>query len=160
MMLIRYRPDEGPPIEFDFVPGKLTSVDAEAVELVGGEAWGTFEEFGALFFRGSARARRAVLWLHLRTANPRLKFADVRLRPEQIDVDYSAIERERILEVMLADPDLDDEQRDNLRTIIGDSLVSETETALEEAGVTTDRGLPKDHPSFFGGDGSTLPPPG
>lgn len=159
-MILKYRPDKGPAREFSFIPGDLETRDAEAIEAVGGEAWGTFEEFGALFFRGSAKARRAALWVCMRVEQPRLKFTELTMRMSQIDVDYSATERAAILEVMLADPNLDEDQRENLAKAVQDGLVSDAEQALDDAGVTTDKGLPKDGPSFFGDDGSTSAPQG
>jgi hypothetical protein len=158
-MILRYRPDDGPAVEFDFRPGDLESPDAEALEDVGGSAWTTFEEFEAMFFRGHQRARRALLWMFLRRTKPSLKFADLRYRLEQIDVDYSDGERARILEVMLADPNLDDETRTNLAGIVGEALVSETEAALDEAGVKVDHGGPKDQPELSESDASTSPQP-
>jgi len=158
-MILRYRPDDGPPVEFEFIPGELETPDSEAVELIGGEAWGTFEEFGALFFRGSQRARRAALWLCLRRTQPKIRFADLSLRANQIDVDYSSAERERILEVMLADPNLDDETRASLTRDVGEALVSDVEQALDDAGIASDHGLPKDQPEPSEVDASTSPQP-
>jgi hypothetical protein len=159
-MILRYRPDDGPPVEFEFLPGELETPESEAVEAVGGDSWGTFEEWGALFFRGSQKARRAALWVFLRRQNPRLKFSDLTFRTEQVDVDYSAIERARIIEVMLANPDLDEEQRRFFTQMIADTdAVAEVEETLTRSGVEVPRDDPKDHPSFFGDGGSTSPPP-
>lgn len=157
-MIIKYRPDKGPAREFDFVPGDLESSDSEAVEAVGGAAWGTYEEFGALFFRGSQKAMRAALWVCLRREQPRLKFTDLSLRVNQIDVEYSAAERDAILTVMLADPNLDDDQRANLAKVVKDEMVSVAESKLADAGVETDAGLPKEQPDSSGPDASTSAP--
>jgi hypothetical protein len=157
-MIIKYRPDKGPAREFDFVPGDLESPEAEALEALGGNAWGTFEEFGALFFRGSQRARRAALWVCLHREQPRLKFTDVNVRVNQISVEYSAMERAAILEVMLADPNLDEDQRENLTRAVNEDLASDAQTQLAEAGVETDTGLPKDQPGTSDADASTSPP--
>jgi hypothetical protein len=158
-MILRYRPDDGPVVEFEFRPGDMETPDSEAVEAVGGEAWGTFEEWGALFFRGSQKARRAALWIFLRKTNPRLKFDDLKIRADQTDVDYTLRERNRIIETMLADPSIDDEQRETLTAMIGEATdVGIVDSTLGRAGVDVEREDPKDHPAFFGDDGSTSPP--
>lgn len=157
-MLIKYRPDKGPAREFDFIPGELEPHDSDALEVLGGDSWGTFEEFGAMFFRGSSRARRAALWIFLRREQPRLKFNDLKVRINQIDVDYSATERAAILAVMLADPNLDEEQREALAKTVTEDLVSDADQALSEAGVETDHGLPKDQPASSEPDDSTSAP--
>lgn len=158
-MIIQYRPDEGPQQEFDFRPGDFGSYDSEAIEVVGGQQWGTFEEWGAMFFRGSQRARRAALWVMLRRANPRLRFQDVSFRADQVDVTYSMAEREAIINTMLADPDLDAEQRAHLSAVVAVDSVDEVDRALERAGTAPgDHGIPKDLPPSSEGDGSTSQP--
>lgn len=157
-MIITYTPDDGDSQEYEFMPGKLMNAEAEAIEDVGGQAWSTFEEFGVKFFRGSARARRAALWIAMKRGNPRLKFSDVSFRADQVSVDYSAKERAVILEAMLADPDLDEEQRANLTTALGTELVSDVEAALDEAAVVREPDL-KEPSSSSADGGSTSPPP-
>ena len=144
-MILRYRPDDGPEVEFDFRPGDLETPESEAVEAVGGETWGTYEEWGALFFRGSQKARRAALWIFLRRTNPRLKFEDVRIRADQTAVDYSLRERNKIIEVMLTDPNIDDEQRAALTEMVtGGADVDDINHGLNQAGVEPDLERPKD----------------
>lgn len=79
-----YQPDEGE--RQDWVINLITmpSFEAELLEAMGGPAWGTYEEFGNLLSRGSVRALRALLWMMLRRANPRLDFDDVIFRHHEL----------------------------------------------------------------------------
>lgn len=145
-MIISYRPDDGPPVEFEFIPAKLGSAESELAENNGGPAWDTFEEWGAKFLRGHQRARRVALWLCMRRTNPKLKLEELSFRAEQVSVDYSPAERDAILQVMLTDPNLDDEMRANLEASVGSALVSDAEAALDAAGVERTPDL-KDQPA-------------
>lgn len=156
-MILRYRPDDGPEVEFDFKPGDMESPESEAVEAVGGEAWSTFEEWGALFFRGSQKARRAALWVFLRRTDPSLRFNQLSVRANQVDVDYSLTERNRLIEVMLADPTLDNDQRVALTRMVAGADVIELDRKATAAGVEVDHGDPKDQPLSSADDALTSP---
>jgi hypothetical protein len=156
-MIITYTPDEGSPEEYDFNPGKLMSPEAEAIESVGDYAWDSFETFGAMFFKGNVRARRAALWIMKKRKNPRLKFDEVSFRANQVDVDYSPAERKLLLEAMLQDPDLDPEQKANITQELGEETsVAYLEEKLGEAGVNQVP-VPKEQSEFSGNVGRTLP---
>jgi len=152
-MILTYKPDDGPPEEYEFIPGLLMNAEAEVIEAVGDYAWSSFEEFGAAFFRGNARARRVALWIMKKRKDPRLKLDQVIFRSNQVDVDYSPRERQLILEAMLADPDLEPAQREQIAKDMEEDQVSETEEKLADAGIVREPD-PKDQPSYFGDDGS------
>lgn len=157
-MILSYKPDDGPVQQYEFIPGLLMTPEAEAIEAVGGYSWSTFEQFGQLFFQGGSRAQRAALWIMMKRTNPRLQFDQVSVRANQVSVDYSDRERALILEAMLADPDLDPEQRANLEVVVGQpNSVPESEEALSNAGIKREP-IPKDQPSYFGDDGSPFAP--
>jgi hypothetical protein len=59
---------------------------------------------------------------------------------------------------MLADPNLDEEQRVHLTSIVGGEMVAGVEAALEVAQVKHDHGLPKDPSPNSGGEASTSAP--
>lgn len=156
-MIITYTPDEGPPEEYEFNPGKLMDPETEAIERVGDYAWDSYEMFGAMFFKGNARARRAALWISMKRKNPRLKFEDVHFRANQVDVDYSPAERKLILEAMLHDPDIDPEQKTAIMSDLGEETsVAYLEEKLTEVGVQREPD-PKDQSEYSGNVGLTLP---
>lgn len=105
-MIIKFSPEGEEPKEFEFFPSKLLSVEAEAIENVGGDTWETFEEFGHKFIRGNVRAYRAALWIMLkRHENPKLRFQDLAFKMDEISVDYSKTELTKIKEAIEEDED-------------------------------------------------------
>jgi hypothetical protein len=116
-VIITYTPAEGEKREWQFTPRKLMSPEAEAIEKV--TKW-TFQEFGAKFLAGSMLAYRAVVWIMLKRENPPLRFDDVSICMDDISVGFDDQESAQIREVLLADPDLDPEQRANLTEILGE----------------------------------------
>jgi len=107
-MIIYYTPEDGPPREFEFLPSRLISPEAEAIEKVGrGGDWDTFEEFGQKFLKGSIRAYRAALWVMLKRENPTLRFSDLVFRVGEVSVDYSKTELIKIREALEKEDDED-----------------------------------------------------
>ena len=111
-MKITYTPNDGEAREFIFRPGELSNIEAELIEIQGGELWATYEDFGRHFMNGGMRAYRAALWICLRRVNPKIKFMDVSFRVDEIDVDLEQEERDRIQAAIEGDQDLDDDQRE------------------------------------------------
>lgn len=95
-MKLIYTPEDGDREVYDFIPAKLLSPEAEAIEDVGGNAWDTFEEFGQKFMRGSVRARRAALWVMKRRVDPKFRFDQCVFKISEIDVDFSTDELTRV----------------------------------------------------------------
>lgn len=88
-MLLRltYTPEGAPPETFDFDPDKVLSLEAEALENVGGEAWDSYADWLERIGTGNVRARRALLWVMLRRTNPELRFVDVVFRLDEFGID-------------------------------------------------------------------------
>jgi len=129
-MRLIWTPNNGEKREFSFQPAKLVSAEAEAIEDAGGPAWDSFEEFGQKFLKGNRRAYRAALWVMLRREQPALRFTDLSLRVDEVEVDFDAAETARLREQIFADPDMDAEQRAHLLAIIdpdGDTTGADAE---------------------------------
>jgi hypothetical protein len=88
-MLLRltYTPEGAPPEQFDFDPDKVLSLEAEALENVGGEAWDSYADWLDRIGNGNIRARRALLWVMLRRSNPELRFVDVVFRLDEFGIE-------------------------------------------------------------------------
>lgn len=112
-MLLIYTPHDGERQEFVFRPGELLSPEAEVLEECGGPSWGTYPEFGEKFMAGHLKARRAALWIMLKRQNPRLKLADVIVRPDELDFDFEPHEKDRLRELLEAG-ELDEGQQAQL----------------------------------------------
>lgn len=104
-MRITYTPPDGPAQEWDFRPGRLMSIEAEAIERQTG--W-TFEEFGQKFMAGSALARHALLWVLLKRKNPGVKYADINFAMDEVTVDLDDDEYARLRERVLGSDELTD----------------------------------------------------
>jgi hypothetical protein len=113
-----WTPPEGEQREYAFRPYDLLSTDAEAIELVGDEAWTTYDEFVRLFRRGHRRALRAALWVLRRPDEPGLRFAQLNLRANEIKIQLDDDElketRAAIREQIAQDEDLPDDVRADL----------------------------------------------
>lgn len=119
-MKITYVPIDGEKREFIFRPGELTNLEAELIEIQGGEIWDSYEEFGRLFMNGNMRAYRAALWVCLRREQPRLKFNDLSFRVDQLNVELEEDERDRIVAAIADDIDIEEEQREALLSILAE----------------------------------------
>lgn len=119
-MIITYTPEDGEKREWQFVPRRLMSPEAEAIEKV--TRW-TFQEFSSKFLAGSMLAYRAVVWIMLKREDPPLRFEDVSICLDDVWVSFDDQETSQLREALLADPDLDPEQRQNLIGILGDDEV-------------------------------------
>jgi hypothetical protein len=155
-MILTYYADNKDPQVFDFSPRLLETPDSEALESVGGDAWDTYEQFAELFFKGSLRARRAVLWIMLRKTDPHLRFQDVSFRTEQVTLGYSPAEEAMLLDAMLQNPDMDPAQREFLTNTIKTQPVADSEAALEEAGMPREPDLKEPSMSSDLGDLKSL----
>jgi hypothetical protein len=116
-VLLIYMPQDGERQEFPFKPNRLLSVEAEAIEDVGGESWSSHAEWWSKLGAGNFKARRALLWVMLRRANPRLRFAEVVIYVDELLLDYDEDERARIRE-RIESSDMDaNEKAANLRLL-------------------------------------------
>lgn len=119
-MRLIWTPPGGERREFDFQPLQIQSVEAEAIEDVGGRRWETYDEFGRLFMAGNRKAMRAALWIVRRREEPRLRFDDLTLRVDELHVDFDDAETARLRAQIEQDDDLDAEQREYLLEQLGD----------------------------------------
>lgn len=136
-MIVRYTPEGAEPQQWTFQPGKLDSLEAEAIEEVGGAAWASYYEFGQKLLNGSAKAQRAILWTMLRRAQPKLRFDEVSYPQEDVFVGYEASETARLREA-LANPEttMPDDQRAELLEAI-DLASYEADMPAVDAGDAT-----------------------
>jgi hypothetical protein len=149
-----HTPPEGERREYVFKPNETLSPDAEAIELVGGEAWETWDEYVRLFNRGHRRALRAALWIARRRAGEdRLRFADLVLRADEVHIDYDDDELKVMREKIRSDTDLADDVRAALlQSLGGDGSADVEEVAAPKARRSGSRRKPADTPR---GGGST-----
>jgi hypothetical protein len=117
-VLLRWSPDEGEPVEYQFVPAQLRSAEGEAIEGVGGDVWDTFSQFSVLFNRGNLRALRAALWSCRRRDEPNLRFESIDVGVLDIQLDFGDAELASIRQA-LETADLDPEQRAHFVKILG-----------------------------------------
>lgn len=121
-MLLIWAPKDGERKEYQFVPGKLRCVEAEAIEAVGGGAWENFEEFGRAFMSGKRRALRAALWVVRRRDESDLTFESLEdLGPFEIGVDpFGEDERAAIRDRLVAGQITDEAERAFCVALLGE----------------------------------------
>lgn len=108
-MRVTWRPDSEPEQVWQFDPDDIMESQAEAIQKKYG---GAYESFAAGVRDGDARARRILLWHHLRQTHPSLRLEDVPdYRRKQLLVEYDTDEllliRDRILTSNLSDEEKD-----------------------------------------------------
>lgn len=93
-MLFRlvYTPEGADRQEFDFDPDNPLSIEAEAVEAVGGDVWDSWPAFLMKVADGNTRARRGLLWMMLRRGNPQLRFSDLVFRLDEFGIEEVEVE--------------------------------------------------------------------
>lgn len=102
-MKLVWAPEGGERREWEFTPRLLRTVDAEAIEDVGGARWEDLETFEALFRKGNRRALRAALWIVRRRDEPSLAFDSLDLRADEVRYDpWGEDERATIRERLLS----------------------------------------------------------
>lgn len=132
-MIIKYSPEDGEPKEFEFIPSKLISPEAEAIENVGGNAWDSFEEFGFKFLKGNIRAYRAALWVMMKRSNPRLRFQDLVFKVGEVEVDYSKTELTKLREALEeGDESVSEQDRAYALSQVEDALESKESESVEK----------------------------
>lgn len=145
-MKLVYTPEGDPLQEWPIRLQRMMSVEAEAIEDVGGNTWGSFDEFMDKLARGNFRAKRALLWMMLRRQNPRLRFSDLVVRYDELAFAAEDKDREEAREMLQRD-DLSPEDRAELEELLGEpeSVIEELEPLGKEGGddTTTDSPLPE-----------------
>jgi hypothetical protein len=130
-----YKPEGVEPMEFDFAPGKLRSPEAEAIEKVTGLYLPAWQEAAG---EGSQRALRAFLWVMLKRKQPTLKFDQVDVAADEMELVWETDEVETVIKSVYAERakgPLSDEQTATLETFcaIYEDLTGEAWTAPEES---------------------------
>jgi hypothetical protein len=133
-VLLIYTPASGERQELSFKPAELWSPEAEAIEDVGGDAWDTFQQFGEKFIKGNRRAYRAALWIMLKRQDPKLKFAALTVRMDELTVDFDPDERTRIRAAVEDSDDISDDDR----RLVLDTLNDDESGKGEPGGDSTD----------------------
>ena len=59
---LNYKPADQPLQSWVFDPDELDNLQAEAIEVVGGDMWDSYGQWWLLLIRGNTRAIRALLW--------------------------------------------------------------------------------------------------
>ena len=110
-MKVTWRPDGEPEQVWQFDPDDIRESEAELIQKRYGSA-GSYDDWASKVRGGDAKARRILLWYHLRQTHPNYRLEDVPdYRRKQLLVEYDADEltmiRDRILKA-----DLPDDERD------------------------------------------------
>lgn len=133
-MLLIYRPEGADERQWTFDPQKLLSSEAEAIEKVTGL---TYEEFGQALVKGSAAARRALLWVYLKREDAPLRFSQVDVPVGSVGIDYETHELVAIRDALLDNRDLSDKERaDALEQF--DKLIGDSEGEAPKAAASSD----------------------
>lgn len=125
-MLLIYRPEGAKERRWTFAPDKLLSSEAEAIEKVTGF---TYEEFGQRLIKGSAAARRALLWVYLKREEPTLRHSQIDVPVGAIGVDYEPHELQAIRDALADSRDMSPDERDAALAALDEMLGEETPTA-------------------------------
>jgi len=128
-VILVYAPEGAKERRWTYQPEKLMSSEAEAIEKVTGL---TYEEFGQALLKGSATARRALLWVLMKREEPQLRHASVDPPVGTLKLEYEQHELRSIRDAVEADPDLSDSEREvALREM--DKLIDESEGEAPKA---------------------------
>jgi len=120
-MEITYSPEGEESRSWQFTPRRLKTLEAEAIEGVGGELWEDFDTFGRLFFKNNRRALRAALWVLMRRDDPNLRFETLSIGAMDITVALGDDEVGRIRDLLRDhSKDIDPEQREFFINILGE----------------------------------------
>jgi hypothetical protein len=112
-MIITYKLDGEPERAWPFDAGKMMSPECEAIERVTGV---DYLEFQKRLATGSAKCRRALLWVFLKREHPTLRFDDVTFPYGAVDIEFSMEDLGR-LEKQAHDVLRDDELDETLRAL-------------------------------------------
>jgi hypothetical protein len=119
-MEIVWSPEGQEPRTFVFTPRKLTTIDAEAIENVGGMIWSDYDTFVRLFNRNNRRALRAALWLCLSREDATLRFDALSVGVYDVVVQFGDDERELARKLLTSGEELDPDAREFYVSLLGD----------------------------------------
>ena len=128
-MFLIYQPEgQDEPTRWRYNPRKLMSVEREDIERRTGK---NFSEFTAAVLQGNSLCRRALLFTYLRRDHPKTRFEDVEFAWDELTLDYSRQEWERMREKVL-ETKHGDELAAALATI--DTAMEDAYDDVEESG--------------------------
>ncbi|MFG1898697.1 hypothetical protein ACGFIP_32285 [Micromonospora zamorensis] len=105
-MFLVYKPEDGEEQRWEYRPGRLRTMEMEAIErATGGLAYNT--EFKMALLKGQTSARRALLWTFLRRQHPTIKYADVDFYDDELTLERTKGEIEREIAELEKVPDSD-----------------------------------------------------
>ncbi|GAA2681694.1 hypothetical protein [Actinoplanes palleronii] len=89
-MLVTYKPEDGEPKTWEWIPGRVRISECAIAEKVFGKSW---EVLVAEVQQGSAQARRVLLWHLQRREHPLLRFEDAPdFYADELLIEYDASE--------------------------------------------------------------------
>lgn len=112
-----YKPDGAEPQRWEFRPGRVRASRAAMLErryskLAGGGEAKTWDMFKADVLRGSADARRVLLWHLLSLEHPTVRIEDVDPLEDELLVEHSRSELAEMRAELARTKAIDDEQRE------------------------------------------------
>lgn len=107
-MIITFTPAEGEKRVWEFTKSTLMSVEAEVVEEKSGR---TFDETIEAAFKGSARARRAIVYVLEKRTHPTLAWAAFDYPVDAVEIQFDRDELGRLREQVEKRPGLSDAER-------------------------------------------------
>lgn len=132
-MFVQYKPKDGDPQTWDFVPEDVYEDDAELIEKHAGCDW---DEFVDGLKSGRARPRRVLLWHLTRLTHPKLRFEDTpRFRMGELTVEFSSAELR----------DLADKLERTDRTGLNEEVVAELDAAGRRIQIELTDALLREH---------------
>lgn len=142
-MLLRYTPEGTDGRTWTFAPEKLMSSEAEAIEKA---TRMTYAEFGVAILKGSASARRALLWVYLKREEPTLKIGSLDVPVGTITLEYEPHELIQMRAEAERSEDLTDAERkaalEYFDKEIGDAEVDAPKADLSDDDLSDSDSLP------------------
>lgn len=133
-MFLIYQPEgQAEPTRWRYNPKKLMSVEREDLERRTGRH---FTEFTTAVLEGNSLCRRALLFTFLRRDHPKTKFEDVDFAWDELRLDYSRQEYERMRESVL-----ETQHGDQLAVALA-GIDKALEDAFDDSGEEGKAGLP------------------
>lgn len=140
-MYVTYTPDGGEPQRWEFRPGRVRASRAAMLErryskLAGGDTK-TWDQFKADIQRGSADARRVLLWHLISMDHPTVRIEDVDPTEDELLVEHSRTELAELRAEVARTKAIDDEQREMILTRLDEEIATAPDDDAGKAPSTT-----------------------
>lgn len=116
-MIITYTPADGDERRWDLKDVRILMPEAAAVERVVGERW---PQVKAAAMQGGAQALWAIAWVLMKREDPTLRMTAWAPAEDELGVDFDPEERALLRAEALKNPDLTDEQREQVLAELAD----------------------------------------